>query len=204
MSEVDETEDVGTDGNGRDGQVREKKGDEVESEVVLDGGTISVIVTIFLVLGLRLGLGVVVIEESEELLGGVTEGKSGDPGTDSDDASEGEVFVSLNDGNSLTSGFHGLVSLPEEGTLDVSDDGDGKGPGEEKNNGEELPESEEITSVGGTRVGVVESSEEVDGGLNGLNSSVGSCELGGDQSDEVTGVGEELWSPLSHGWVRGG
>ena len=106
-------------------------------------------------------LGVVVIEESEEFLSGVSKGESGDPGTDSDDASECEVFVSLNDSDSLSSGLHDLISLPEEGSLNVSDDGDSERPGKEKDDREELPESKLVTKIRGTGVLVVETGKEV-------------------------------------------
>ena len=98
----------------------------MEGQVVHDGSTISVVTSL-----LR-GLAIISIEETEELSSRVTEGEAGDPGADANDATEGEVLVSLNNCDGLTDGLHGLVSFPEESTLDVSGDGDTESPGEEE------------------------------------------------------------------------
>ena len=196
LSEVDESEDVSSNGDGGDRQVGEKEGDEVEGQVVLDCSSIWV------VSGFTLGEGGVVVDESKKVLSWVSKSESWDPGTDSDDASESEVFISLNDGNSLAKSLHLLISDPEESSLNVSNDGDGEGPGEEENDWEELPESEEISSVRSTSVNVVESLKEFNWGLNTLDTSISGGELRCNKGDKITGICEELWGPHGHGWVH--
>ena len=152
LSEVGVAKGKGTDGDGGDGSVGEKKSHEVEGQVV-DGCGVSIG---FAAAGWVGSIVIVLVEEAEELSSGVTEGEAGDPGADANDATEGEVLVSLNNCDGLTDGLHGLVSFPEESTLDVSSDGDAERPGEEEDHGEELPEAEEVSGLGVTGIVVVE------------------------------------------------
>ena len=94
LSKVGVAESIGTDGNGGDGRVGEEESHEVEGQVVDDGGAIGVSVVVS-VCGFISGLLLVFVEEVEELLSGVAEGEAGDPGADANDATKGEVLVSL-------------------------------------------------------------------------------------------------------------
>jgi hypothetical protein len=106
-----------------------------------DGGSIGVSGALIV----SLSSDVVVLVPSEELVGGVTESESRDPGTNSNNEAESEVLVSLNNGDGL-SGLLGILEFnPHHVGLDVSDEGDGESPGKEEEDGEELVKSEPVS-----------------------------------------------------------
>jgi len=63
----------------------------------------------------------------------------------------------MNLGHDDVVSLHILVFLPKKGSLDVSNNGDDKGPGKEGKGGEELVESHEVTGGGSTSPCVEES-----------------------------------------------
>lgn len=114
-------------------------------KVIDDSGSIRVSGSVLLG---SLRSDVVVLVPSEELSGGVTESKSGDPGTDSDNETKSHEFVSLKLGHSSSGLLHVLELNPHHVGLDVSDEGDGESPGKEEEGSEELIKSEPVSEGG--------------------------------------------------------